>query len=191
MSQDARVYSIMVEHDRAVPMIEQTTDRAKLDHDLIVPITTCEEYLRQDSRWPNLCSFPPFGGRVLAHLPECCLDQDHKSQATHHYPLWIVSGEGAYRLPYWCSQYCCSFLRFGGPAMPLREQECWYVPCDWVRLLVNTLTGWAFTKAASSVRLGRYLLAVWCDAYGGVKPRQWSTVACFDILKLARLSCHG
>jgi len=43
MSQDARVYSIMVEHDRAVPMIEQTTDRAKLDHDLIVPITTCEE----------------------------------------------------------------------------------------------------------------------------------------------------
>jgi len=41
MSQDARVklYSIMVEHDRAVLMIEQTTDRAKLDHDLIVPIT--------------------------------------------------------------------------------------------------------------------------------------------------------
>jgi len=38
MSQDARVYSMMIEH--AVPMIEQTTDRAKLDHDLIVPITT-------------------------------------------------------------------------------------------------------------------------------------------------------
>jgi len=59
MSQDAGVYSMMVEHDRAVPMIEQidqimdalldhdlievieqTADRAKLDHDLIVPITT-------------------------------------------------------------------------------------------------------------------------------------------------------
>ena len=42
MSQDARVYSIMVEHDRAVLMIEQATDRAKLDHDLIVPITILE-----------------------------------------------------------------------------------------------------------------------------------------------------
>ena len=92
-----------------IEVIEQTTDRAKLDHDLIVPITTYEEYLLQDSCWPNWCFFLPFGGRVLAHLPECCLDQDHKSQATHHYPLWIVSGEGAYRLPYWCSQYCCSF----------------------------------------------------------------------------------
>jgi len=30
---------MMIEHDRAVPMIEQTTDRVKLDHDLIVPIT--------------------------------------------------------------------------------------------------------------------------------------------------------
>ena len=44
MSQDARVYSMMVEHDRAVPMIEQIDQimDALLDHDLIVPITTRE-----------------------------------------------------------------------------------------------------------------------------------------------------
>ena len=34
MTQDARVYSMMVEHYRA------DHSRAKLDHDLIVPITT-------------------------------------------------------------------------------------------------------------------------------------------------------
>ena len=35
---------MMIEHDRAVPMIEQTTDRAKLDHDLIVPITNLQSH---------------------------------------------------------------------------------------------------------------------------------------------------
>ena len=41
MTQDARVYSVMVEHDRVVPMIEQIDQimDALLDHDLIVPIT--------------------------------------------------------------------------------------------------------------------------------------------------------
>jgi hypothetical protein len=44
MNQDARVYSMMVEHDRAVPMIEQIDQimDALLDHDLIVPITKHE-----------------------------------------------------------------------------------------------------------------------------------------------------
>jgi len=43
MNQDVRVYSMIVEHDRETSMIEvieQTIDRAKLDHDLIVPITS-------------------------------------------------------------------------------------------------------------------------------------------------------
>ena len=42
MNEDARVYSMMAEHDRAVPMIEQIDQimDALLDHDLIVPITT-------------------------------------------------------------------------------------------------------------------------------------------------------
>jgi len=37
MNQDARVYSMMAEHDRAVPMIEQIDQimDALLDHDLI------------------------------------------------------------------------------------------------------------------------------------------------------------
>ena len=64
MTQESRVYSMMVEHDQSVPMIEQINQimdalldhgcfarnlvieadrgdrsRAKLDHDLIVPIT--------------------------------------------------------------------------------------------------------------------------------------------------------
>jgi len=41
MNQDARVYSMIVEHDRAVPMIEQIDQiiDALLDHHLIVPIT--------------------------------------------------------------------------------------------------------------------------------------------------------
>jgi len=42
MTQDALVYSMMVEHDRAVPMIEQIDQimDALLVHDLIVPITS-------------------------------------------------------------------------------------------------------------------------------------------------------
>ena len=45
MNQDARVYSMMVEPDRAVPMIEQIDQimHALLDHDLIVPITSHTE----------------------------------------------------------------------------------------------------------------------------------------------------
>jgi len=52
MIQDARVYSVMVEHDRAVPMIEGPLSmieadradysRAKLNHDLIVSIISLE-----------------------------------------------------------------------------------------------------------------------------------------------------
>ena len=44
MTQDARVYSMMVEHDRAVPMIEQIDQiiDALLGHDLIVSITIHE-----------------------------------------------------------------------------------------------------------------------------------------------------